>query len=274
LRRIAPQTGALDLDPALAAAAPTGATRTDAQVSNAVDTHRDELIEDVPELQHMELEMELEALIQSEYASLAGLDFDGAVDESALVVVEHTAPSHQPSANGRNDVNQWLASLIVAREFHLFASSALGSTRIDVHPSLLLTSTIDPSGAASVALEIVVWDDAKLCVGRRTRLDKEYLNFTPKPSRTQHWFVDYSDSIQNGDVKVLLGNMGARMVRRSGRFRPVVPWQALLFHQFCNMVYTGGCDLDIAGLQCIVCGGSGAPRIATGDHFIMSRLSI
>ena len=122
-------------------------------------------------------------------------------------------------------------------------------------PSLLLV-TFEGAvlGEVATSLEYVFWDDRERYVGRRVRSEGQYLNFAPKPLPGQHTFVNYSEHMDDGRARVLMKSIGQYMIRRSGAFRPVIPWQTLCFYDYNVMVHTpSDVDLDLIGLTCRIC---------------------
>ncbi len=183
---------------------------TPAKLAEAVQKHGGSVAASSPDVEHFELEVALEALMEEEYENSLG----GAAAYHADVAMPEQA-AHSPAPSYVSHLRVWLASLVVSNSFHKFVKSDNTCTRFDMHPSLLLVSAAGPHEDHPVrALEIVVWDDVSTSVGRRTRIEDPYLTFVPKPQRTQGAFVDYAGGITSGAVQILLANMGVRMIRR------------------------------------------------------------
>ena len=175
---------------------------------------------------YFDLDFEVEALLQEEFVILCGGEGDGDDASDAATEVTVVAVAAVPSVDREHVrtllfIQAWFASLRVAGRFHSFASSPDSKVMKEFHPSLVLTSAVGIHDIAMPMFEVIVWDDVDLKIGRRTRIDGQYLNFALKPKPLEITYVDYLADVAEGKVQVLVPNMGCRMIRRSSEIQNI-----------------------------------------------------
>ncbi len=148
-------------------------------------------------------------------------------------------------------LRHWCSSVLVASRFLDFVQSVESQSFSDRAPSLILRQV--EGGLATelvTSIEYVFWDDTENLIGRRTRVEGLYLNFTPKPLPGSHAYVCYKDV----GLSFVMRNIGQTMVRRSGRCRPTIPWQTALYHDFLMTVHASAdYDAEPGPLKCRAC---------------------
>ena len=83
---------------------------------------------------------------------------------------------------------------------------------------------VEEAGAASCSkLEWFVWESPARKAGRVSRVEDCRLVYVPPDPNSR---VDYIAGFDDGSVQVLIKKARVRMIRRAGKFRPLVPWQA------------------------------------------------
>ncbi len=185
-------------------------------------------------------------------------------------------PPPEPVVTLDNEVHAcWVASLrTIFKTFEFVSLSnskpceymilSLVSTQTTV-PSATTLSSSSSDGDRRVMLQWVVWDVPETFVCRKTRVDEHgKLVFMPAGRST-----DLGEAMRNGSARCLLANTDVRMIRRSGMFRPAVPWQALIYsklYSLCDVGCRYECDFDeddAAPKLCAVCRSSVPPDTAS-----------
>jgi hypothetical protein len=217
-------------------------------------------------------DFEHEALMNASFEVRAGLTSPaepvaalGSSGDSGINVAEPEPERHVASQRVRamSCMHGWLHSLNAIVRMSLFVDDPRYQRCLDKTASLLVFESEDPGGSGQVRkYQWIAWDSADDLVGRKSSVVGGKLNFCPKPltDRTPTYVKISSEDLTAGSVSILVPDARVQMIRRSGQFRPTVPWEARLFEHFSKFYDALECgDAEfLAGYSysCAACGSS------------------